>query len=438
MVGPGFWALEFCRAVSEAHGMEYDFIVIGAGAAGLAAASRLAPRGKTLVLEARERAGGRIFTHHLPECAQPLELGAEFIHGIPEETFDVVRADCLPVYDVASEHFKFERGKWGEFDFDDKVTPIFSKLKNRGKKDRSFAEFIDAFPKLRADVKKMAISFVEGYQGAEIEKVSESSLAGMSSEDSVDTSFRFRDGYSQFVGALVRRTGGAELRYGETVTEVRWGKGRAEVTTASGDHYVARQLVLTLPIGVLKAGRMKFTPALPKKTLEAMSQIESGEVYRISLWFSESFWEKREWNLGFLHSTEADFPTWWTAHPMRYPVVTAWAGGGQARRMKLTDEADAVARALNTFAKLNRRSSKALQAELRGFAFHDWNLDPNSLGSYSYIGVGGMSAPAALARPIDATLYFAGEATAGAGRSGTVDGALASGYRAANLILKSR
>ena len=89
-----------------------DAIIIGAGAAGLAAARDLSGAGKTVViLEARERIGGRIFTNHVADVPLPIELGAEFIHGDAEETFKIVDAAGLLAYQLPDDHWMSANGK---------------------------------------------------------------------------------------------------------------------------------------------------------------------------------------------------------------------------------------------------------------------------------------------------------------------------------------
>src|SRR3954452_9774889 len=97
--------------------MRYDTIVIGAGAAGLAAARELSGAGRHVaVLEARDRIGGRIFTLHQPGLPLPIELGAEFIHGDVSETFDIVDAAALLAYQLPDDHWWVRGGKWERVD----------------------------------------------------------------------------------------------------------------------------------------------------------------------------------------------------------------------------------------------------------------------------------------------------------------------------------
>ena len=93
--------------------IELDVIIIGAGAAGLACARELSGAGKRLcIVEARDRAGGRIDTHHIDGVGIPIELGAEFIHGEVEETFSIVDAAALLVYELPNDHWSVRDGKW--------------------------------------------------------------------------------------------------------------------------------------------------------------------------------------------------------------------------------------------------------------------------------------------------------------------------------------
>jgi monoamine oxidase len=154
--------------------------------------------------------------------------------------------------------------------------------------------------------------------------------------------------------------------------------------------------------------------------------------------FATSFWEAlhqgRYRDAGFFHVPEAPFSTFWTPAPARAPLLVAWAGGPRALRLAAGASPAQIAR--KALASLEVLFGNALDvgAELRGFYYHDWQQDPFARGAYSYVTVGGSEARAALARPIEDTLFFAGEAT-DAEEEGTVTGALQSGVRAAGEVL---
>jgi monoamine oxidase len=142
--------------------------------------------------------------------------------------------------------------------------------------------------------------------------------------------------------------------------------------------------------------------------------------------------------MGFLFSDDEWFPTWWTTLPAREPVITGWAPFRCAERLSGRDRSFVVDRGLKTLSRLLTMSLPALQERLEGAYFHDWQDDPFSRGAYSYGKVGADGAQEELAKPVDNTLFFAGEATASPGSNGTVHGAMASGYRAAREILSGR
>jgi len=414
-----------------------DVLVIGAGAAGLAAASKLVSAGKrVVVLEARQRAGGRIHSRRFEGCPVSAELGAEFIHGTPFETLELVQAHHLTRFDITDTHRRFAKGKWvEEEDLWPEIEKVFKVVEKKKGADRSFQDFLDR-AKLSPRLHELISAFVEGFQASELHKISAHSLAG--SMGQVETASRLQEGYSALVEAITKEisAAGVKIRHEAEVKEIEWKKGRVTAHLASGEKVEAPAAVLTLPIGLLKAGAVRFDPELPPQKLRALDKIENGQVHRIALWFRTAFWESRAPEMAFLHSDLPSFPTWWTALPFRTPLITGWAGGGQALRMRIENREQAIAVALKTLAKLTRRSAAYLEDQFLDAGFHDWRTDPYSLGAYSYIGVGGRKAPLELGRPLAGTLFFAGEATAPLGRNGTVDGALASGYRAAKEILE--
>ena len=141
-------------------------------------------------------------------------------------------------------------------------------------------------------------------------------------------------------------------------------------------------------------------------------------------------------HIDFLHDRSGDFPTWWLARPWQVPLVTAWAGGPRADALADLDETALVDRALRGLSRMLDVPRARLDGLLESWRTHDWRRDPFSRGAYSYVGVGGLPAQRALARPVEGTLFFAGEVTE-PDEMGTVAGALASGQRAARRILQA-
>jgi monoamine oxidase len=244
------------------------------------------------------------------------------------------------------------------------------------------------------------------------------------------------------------------VRLGASVERVEWVRGcvivhARGVSDAMRAPVTARAAIVTLPAGVLEAeageeGAMRFEPELPGKHA-ALAGIGVGHVRRLVLRFRSRFWEREGGTpalvpaadggeLAFMHAPGADVPVWWTLRALRAPLLVGWAGGPAALRLAGLSHDELTARALAALATVLGASEPALRAELLELHTHDWSADPYARGAYSYVAVGGIDAPAALAAPVDDTLFFAGEATQSDGSAGTVHGALASGHRAAREV----
>jgi monoamine oxidase len=139
--------------------------------------------------------------------------------------------------------------------------------------------------------------------------------------------------------------------------------------------------------------------------------------------------------MSFLFSQDDWFPTWWTANPAKWPIITGWAPFRCAERLSGKSNSFVVEKGLQTLGAQLRVSQAELESLLEVAHCHDWQADPFSQGAYSYGKVGSDGAYEALAEPVENTLYFAGEATDTTGNNGTVHGAIASGYRAAKQIM---
>ena len=438
----------------------YDAIVIGAGAAGLAAARDLSSAGLTVaVLEARERIGGRIYTIRDRACPIPLELGAEFIHGRPRETWEIVRAAGLAVCDLSGEDWAGRPGALSRLDdFRDGLDRVLRRLERVGPGDMTFEEFLAArCSDLPEDDRAAAVDFIEGFDAARVDRASALALAAERREAErlgQDETFRFRDGYDGVIGWLLagldpRR---ASVRPGAPVTAVRWSDGAVEVDRrspagASLEPLRAGRAVITVPLGVLQAapgeaGAIRFDPPLPEKA-GAAARLAMGSVAKVLLVFREPFWEDLRTGaddgalrgLAFLHSRDPDFPTWWTSLPVRSAVLTGWVGGATAGRVAAGGREAAVGQAVASISRLLGVDRRRIEELLVAARFHDWGADPFSRGAYSYIPVGGLGAREELARPVEGTLFFAGEATHFEGEAGTVAGAIRSGRRAAGEVL---
>jgi len=478
---------------------DYDVIIVGAGAAGLAAGARLAQSGKRVaLLEARDRIGGRIFTRHLPGEEGPVcvELGAEFIHGLPSATWSLVGQAKLSAYELEGSELSFVDGHWAS-SVNPTATHVIADmmkwLETRPGCDMSFAEYQAAVPS-DAATDAAAANYVEGFNAADRHRIGIAALAVQQrAEDAIETDrlFRVAEGYDavmEFLAAQFRAAGG-ELALGAPVRRIDWQPGRvrievadvgaadpgvagsgpadksladpgagvtgagntgAGVTGANGKALRARQALITVPLGVLQADSIAFAPQPP--ILAHARRLAMGEVMRIVLLFRERFWRdafapsipedarRKLSHLSFLF-TPAEMPaTWWTPNPTPTPMLTAWIGGSKASALRRSIAADGdplvlPRRCIATLARVFERSFADLQSLLVSWHEHDWSADPYSLGAYSYVPAGALDAPAKLAEPVADTLYFAGEHTDVTGHWGTVHAAIGTGMRAAEQML---
>ncbi len=423
-------------------------VVVGGGVAGLAAAAELAHAGaRVKLLEARERLGGRIFTLHEPQFDTPVELGAEFIHGKPPEIWDVLRASGAGVYEVEGENWCSRQGTLRPCDFFNKIEPLLAQMTTAGA-DRPFTSFLDC-AQADAETKRQALAYVAGFHASRPEEISVHSLVhGLQADAAIegDRAFRLPGGYDLLVQQLAAKCDPlhVSIRRGCVVREVRWSKGEVAIfaQSAGGERVsvTAPRALITVPLGVLQqppgsTGAIEFSPALDAKR-DPLRQLTMGKVIRTTLRFRERFWaDTKLADMSFLFSDDDTFPTWWTLVPRQNPVLTGWAPAACAERFAHKTSEFMIQQALETIARLLHWDGEETARLLEKAYVHDWQADSFARGAYSYVKVGGESAPRALAEPLEETLFFAGEATDYTGYHGTVHGAIASGRRAAGEIL---
>lgn len=456
--------------------MSYDVLILGAGAAGLAAATELARSGRSaIVLEARERIGGRVWSLDVPGLPVPVELGAEFIHGRPAATFSLMRQAGIAAVDAPIVRLAVRDGKLrprGEGLYESVQRILRRHIGALGRRDVSFESFLARGRHgLSAEARAFARMRVQGYDAADPACASARAIAEEWGAEGAASSGHFRPqgGYGALLAALAGGLRGSrvELRLQSVVRAVRWKRSAVEVegvrTKAEGGRekgegtkpprphagvepfrVTARRAIVTLPLGVLKLpsrapGAVRFTPPLTEKR-PALEGLASGAVIKAALLFRTAFWEEldraRYRGVSFFHSPKAAFPTFWSALPERAPLLIAWAGGPKAARLSGAATPEIVRQAVTSLASIFGTRT-GIEERLAAAWVHHWQRDPFARGSYSYVAVGGHGARRALAEPLQDTLFFAGEAADFEGEHGTVAGALQSGTRAARQALAS-
>ena len=427
-------------------------LIIGAGAAGLAAARDLSCAGRdVIILEARDRIGGRVFTQTIgsPLDQVTVELGAEFVHGKSPKVFDIAKEANLPILDVTDRHWQLDDGELitsGEFWT--KINALMDQM--RSSSDCSFADFLNTLPNDEEleRTKTMAAQYIEGFHAADIKRIGiHGLLKANEAAESIDgnESFRVLGGYHRVMQALLdeARQHRCELSLQTIVEEIRWHKGNVEAfckTEKGARSFKGDACIVALPLGVLQSTHVRFIPDLPDKKRDAIQHLITGDVVKIVLRFREKFWEQIKFadseeqrsglDLSFIHSPDASYHTWWTQLPLHVPTLVGWVGGPRSIEVNKKPLEHAIASLSFIFGLPARQLTELLI----GTYVHDWRADPFACGTYSYLPVNGLESQADLSEPLENILFFAGEATC-VGHIGTVHGAIQSGQRAAREVL---
>ena len=425
--------------------------IIGAGASGLAAAYDLAKAGiKVTIIEPRPHVGGRIRTHYDHQLNFPIELGAEFLHGRSPELLELIKAANLKYEEVTGRHWYVDEGHltksrefWGA------VEKLMERM-NEETHDQTLQDYLASLPddETSRAAKEIASLYVEGFHAAAIDRIGTNGLNAINeASDKIDgdKSFRLVDGYCSLANWLKAQSEslGASFIFNQTVDAVEWQHRKIDLHLSSGDSVNVTHAVITVPLSLLKRGDIEFSPTLPAQKLGAIQSLEMGSALRIIFQFTHRFWEQLELpgasnkdlsELGFIHHAKAPIPTWWSTLPEHEPILVGWAGGPTAeRQLKLRDN-DIRRLALGSLSRIFGVEESLLNRYVKQTYFHNWLLDPLSRGAYAYLPVGGIEHQLNLAKSVDDTLFFAGEATC-LGHVGTVHGAIQSGQRAAREIL---
>jgi monoamine oxidase len=426
-----------------------EVLILGAGIAGLAAARALAERGlRVLVLEGRDRVGGRI--HTLQTAEGVVELGAEFVHGRAPELWALIEEAGAK---TAERDGTMLREAWdGELCEDKRMEDggLFDPLEQLAdlQKDMSFADWL-AKSDVPEQQRPALLGYVEGFNAADAGRISAMSLGvQQKAEEAIEgeRAWHIVGGYSQLTTYLANRVRelGGEIRLNCAVRFVRWKTDEVTVETSAG-MFRAPRCIVTLPLGVLQRANCDdgvwFDPE--PEAVQHARRMAMGAAERFTLTFRERWWEKSTrlgpkalHDMSFLFTPQRVPPVWWTAHPEpeALPKLMGWAGGPGAERLAGRSSEDLSLAACGELAKVFALPEQLVREAAVATHRHDWSQDPFSNGAYSYVAAGALDAPGAMTKPEAGTLFFAGEHTDITGHWGTVHAALRSGLRAATQI----
>jgi monoamine oxidase len=430
----------------------FDIIVVGGGVSGLAAAGELARSGfRVVLLEARRRLGGRVFTARRRGWRRPVELGAEYVHGGNDELWRLLARSRIRTRRLRERHWRAEGGSATSLaDLDQSIARVTRLIDPARASGLSFAAYFRRFrPAVAPRDWTMARGFVEGFEAAPVGRLSARSLAAETRDE--ERQYAVPAGYDRVAAGLADACvrSGVEVRTGIAVRSVAWRRGAVVLSVAGAPsraaaNYSARAAVISIPLGVLKArrgaGAVRFIPEI-KRQRRLIDAMGMGEVARMVFRFKPGAFRRllpaslrtgRRGGFGFLHSADAPVPVWWSFSDQ--PVLVGWAGGPKAKALLTLPPALRRRRALQSLAQVLGVKPSLLAAAAAGWMSHDWSADPFSRGAYSFTAAGQDGAGRELRRPVAGTLFFCGEATAEGAEVGTVHGALRSGLRAASEL----
>ena len=418
-----------------------DVLVIGAGMAGVTAARELARAGLSVaVVEGRDRVGGRVYSVR-DFCSEPVEGGAEFIHGVGAATWPDVRAAGLGVRPCPLiRHTMFNvgggtrwlpwillhPGSWRSFD-------ILHAIRRAEPPDVSAREFVERRG-YRGRARVLAEMTLSAHLPGSVDDIGVLGLL----EDGVvkletGLNHRVAEGYDRLPAFVASDL---DLRLGFAVETIEWSAEGVRLRAADGRELSARAAVSTLPVGVLKSGAVRFVPELPASKRAALAALEAGPVLKVLLRFEERFWPKWLANLGCgVGPVTLYWPVFYGAND-KPPVLIAYCTGPRAARLSEMGEEEAAEVAVGDLCRLFPRADP--RGQLTGYRVIDWGRDPFARGGYTFLRPGGTGARRRLAAADTGALFWAGSATESTPIAATVEAAYLSGLRAAAEVVGSR
>lgn len=463
----GIWLAGCGDGASSAVTASDRVLVIGAGAAGLTVANALTTAGvETVVLEGRDRIGGRVWSEDVGGV--PVDLGGMWLHGTNGNpaacilNHEGVGWESAEFYGFDTRVFDSELGRnlsdderifvvTATFDFDEAIPELLDVLGP----DATMAEATTAFLD-RSEYEGTARRHAEFGIHTQIEllsaqsphQVSLASYAGLGEEfdeseeddedDGEDTGDNFPDGsYRTLVQALARRV---DVRLNTIVSRIEHSAGGVAVETSAGVER-GSHVVVTIPLGVLKAGSIEFSPGLPAAKQAAIEGLGMGELEKVVLRYTEPFWETPGGgNILYMGSALGEFPLVvdYTPYANGMPTLVAFYCGEFGQEMaSLSDAAitDRACRMVNEMSGTQGREPTAVRVTR-------WKSDPFARGSYPSNPIRASIADLrqqqshyeAMAAPVGDRLLFAGDGTTYDFGS-TVEGAVVSGIREAERLL---
>jgi len=419
-------------------------VIVGAGMAGIAAAHMLGQQGyEPLLLEGRDRIGGRIWTSAAWQ-GMPLDLGASWIHGVKGNPLTqlakaskartatttyasslIYGADGKPMTTQGEQQLE----RWQS-----KLTAAIAWAQDQDE-DRALQAAVETrlgWAKLSTAERQL----VDFLVNSTIEQEYGGSATKLSAHWFDDGKFFggddafLLDGYGTLINYLAQ---GLKVRLDEPVTRIEWGATPIKVITTKAV-YTADQVMITLPLGVLKADTVKFEPALPAAKRQAIQKLGMGILNKCYLHFPKAFWPtKVDW-LEQIPPQRGEWAEWVSMMRVaQWPVLLGFNAADHGLAIEAWDDQAIVDSALQSLRRLFGRTIP----DPLSYQLTRWDADPFARGSYSFNALGALPQMRDdLAANLGNKVFFAGEAT-NRDYASTVHGAYLSGVRAAQEVLRA-
>ena len=415
--------------------------VVGAGISGLAAARELKRQGHDVfIIEARDRIGGRIWTSN-KWADLPVDLGATWIHGtrgnpITDLANQIQAKRLVTEYDKAitynssgkalnsSETRQLEQ-------LSEQISQALEKAQNANQ-DVSLRQVIDTLGQKfnwPHDTQIKANFIIN----SELEQEYSGSASQLSAYwFDADKELRgddalFVQGYQLITQFLAE---GLSIKLGQTVKSIHWGDSDVKLVTDK-DEFSVDHVIVTLPLGVLKAGSVQFIPELPVEKQEAIKQLGMGVLNKCYLRFSDAFWPNDVDWLEYIPENHGAWSEWVSFKRVAdVPVLLGFNAADRGKEIEAWSDAEIVESAMHTLRTIYGQNIP----QPLDYQITRWNSDPYAYGSYSFNALGMLQeSRAKLAQPVSNQLFFAGEATH-SDYFGTVHGAYLSGIKVSQLL----
>jgi len=433
--------LSFRKSQPKSNPINKSIIIVGAGISGAIMAKTLKDRGfKVLVLEAKNRVGGRMYTDS-SSLSVPVDLGAGWIHQQSGNPITKLVKD----FKIQSKPTNYDNNQLYNTDGkeleDGKIDNMYNTIMNKCnsnrkslKEDISIGQCISQnLPLNMTDQDKRDLNYAINVN-LEHEYGSDVKYMSLKNYDEGEE-FKGNDlmilGYDKIVKELLK---GIDVQLNKQVSSIVYTNKGVSVITSDNKEYKADYVAVTVSLGVLKSGKISFNPPLPQAKINSMKNINMGVLNKLVLEFPTVFWDKNVEVINYVSESKGIWnETFNLANVVNKPVLVMFSTGDLSKEIETWNDNQIINSAMTVLKKIYGPN---IPNPIK-YAVTRWNSDPHTLGSYSYSGLGSKqpSDRNELMSPILNRVFFAGEASSSL-YPATVHGAYLSGLDVANRIIK--